>query len=354
MRHLALVASLLAGCGSKPGNGVNDPDAAVDGAADNDADASQSDAGTDATIDAPPPQFGPDQVWFAGDSMAMLHYDGVMVSPTTSAQSTYYSIWGSSPTNVLALAWNGEVVRFDGTQWGTSRQATGTLLIYSSIFGFAANDVWALGDRGTILRFDGTTWSSTNYGGTLTNWAETLWGTASNNMWALGTSPKHHHWNGTQWSDVPFIPGIYPFAIWGSSASDVWAVGQTLNQGGMPETSTIIHYDGSQWTRATVPAELNVPGQVLRSVWGSSASDVWAVGDDGLMAHWNGATWSKVASGTTHDLNAVGGSWSGSVWAAGAQGTILHRDNSGTWSPIASGTNRSIYALWVAPGVVLE
>jgi len=41
----------------------------------------------------------------------------------------------------------------------------------------------------------------------------------------------------------------------------------------------------------------------LKAVWGSSSTDVWAVGDDGCdvvctgyITHWNGVTWSSPMS----------------------------------------------------------
>jgi hypothetical protein len=54
-------------------------------------------------------------------------------------------------------------------------------------------------------------------------------------------------------------------ALWGSSGSDVFAVGYV---------GIILHYDGTSWspmTSGTVEA--------LWSIWGSSGTDVFAVGD---------------------------------------------------------------------------
>jgi hypothetical protein len=43
---------------------------------------------------------------------------------------------------------------------------------------------------------------------------------------------------------------------------------------------TIVHYDGASWK----PMDPGTTG-VLNGVWGSSANDVWAVGDDGTILH---------------------------------------------------------------------
>src|SRR5262245_12226501 len=37
------------------------------------------------------------------------------------------------------------------------------------------------------------------------------------------------------------------------------------------------------------------PSTVLNSIWGSSANDVYAVGNDSLVAHYDGTTWERAA-----------------------------------------------------------
>ena len=76
---------------------------------------------------------------------------------------------------------------------------------------------------------------------------------------------------------------------------------------------------------------------ILLSIWGSSASDVWAVGDNGTILHYNGTSWSSVARVTGEHLNGVWGTSSSNIWAVGLGGTILHYDGT-IWSSVASGT----------------
>jgi hypothetical protein len=67
-------------------------------------------------------------------------------------------------------------------------------------------------------------------------------------------------------------------------------------------------------------------------VWGSSSSDVWAVGSFGTIAHYNGTSWSGVSSGITRDQNltSVWGTTASNVWAVGVFGTILHGSSAGS------------------------
>ncbi|MGH7526872.1 MAG: hypothetical protein ACREMX_09225 [Gemmatimonadales bacterium] len=78
--------------------------------------------------------------------------------------------------------------------------------------------------------------------------------------------------------------------VWGSSASDVFAVGESLEE----VESGILHYDGQAWSEQLGSADL-----VLRAVWGASATDVYAVGWQfdlgvGAILHYDGSQWQTV------------------------------------------------------------
>jgi len=119
--------------------------------------------------------------------------------------------------------------------------------------------------------------------------------------------------------------------IWGSSSTDVFAVGSS---------GTILHYDGTSWTSMS-----NATTERLWSVWGSSSTDVLAVGDSGTILHYDGTSWSSMSSGTTTSLLGVWGSSSTDVFAVGSSGTILHY-NGTSWIPMSSGTTSTLHDVW--------
>ena len=80
-------------------------------------------------------------------------------------------------------------------------------------------------------------------------------------------------------------------------------------------------------------------------VAGTSPNDVWAVGVRGMIVHWDGVTWSRVASGTTEDLVDVWASAEGGLWAVGLGGTILRWTSAG-WTASSSGTTQHLGQLW--------
>jgi hypothetical protein len=64
----------------------------------------------------------------------------------------------------------------------------------------------------------------------------------------------------------------------------------------------------------------------MNGVHGTAANDVWAVGDGGLIAHFDGAAWTVHPTGFTAKLNAVWARSPTDVWVAGEQGKVLRWD----------------------------
>src|SRR6478609_5675115 len=80
------------------------------------------------------------------------------------------------------------------------------------------------------------------------------------------------------WSSVPTGTTQNINGIWGTSASDVWAVGWTV----------VRHYDGTSWTSFPISANT-----IAFGVWGTSPSNVWLVGMDGTPLHYDGANFTR-------------------------------------------------------------
>lgn len=124
------------------------------------------------------------------------------------------------------------------------------------------------------------------------------WPASSRNHGTHGTSTPR---NRGGCDDASYTPG--------TSAKDVWAVG---------DGGTILRWNGTARTHIASDEEAN-----LTAVWANRSDDVWAVGAGGVVLRWNGRTWNAVSSGTSMDLLAVWGTGSGDVWIAGILGTLL-------------------------------
>jgi hypothetical protein len=100
--------------------------------------------------------------------------------------------------------------------------------------------------------------------------------------------------------------------------------------------------DAGGWRWQAVPlAQPNT----LHGLWGSSDSDVWAVGNGGLILHHDGKSWSSVPSPTKNDLNAVWGAGQ-DVWAVGDAGTVLRRTGGGSWTDQGQLVPQDLNGVW--------
>lgn len=72
---------------------------------------------------------------------------------------------------------------------------------------------------------------------------------------------------------------------------------------------------------------------------GISENDIWAVGEKGVIMHWDGATWSRERSNTDYDINSLAIVQKNDIWAVGGtprhalSGIILHWDGN-KWSSV--------------------
>ena len=128
--------------------------------------------------------------------------------------------------------------------------------------------------------------------------------------------------------------------ISGTSSSDVWAVGRN---GG------VLHFNGATWSKVSTGF-----AHTPIDVWARTPSDVWIVGTDGIIPngfgfptilHYNGTVWSITSSPTRGLLTSVWGPSASDVWAVSDSGEVVHYDGT-SWSSDASQTNVWLKAIW--------
>jgi len=145
-----------------------------------------------------------------------------------------------------------------------------------------------------------------------------IWGTSPTNVYACGFNGAGGatlwHFNGTVWSYVRLnasqgglIQGaIYLNAIYGFSENNIWAVGdKALNTSSPPyvaDSSSIIHYDGANWTEVLMNR-----GAVLTAIAGISPTEIYAVSIKGEVFRYDGIEWKKYLIDSTATLFSVGG-----------------------------------------------
>jgi hypothetical protein len=146
-------------------------------------------------------------------------------------------------------------------------------------------------------------------------------GSASASMRSFPCSsfcPAIEHWNGTAWTPVAApdlgTPGLTLSAVTAISPRNVWAVGSTVV---FPAIPVAVHWNGAAWSNVSLPV-LSASrrgylgcacGGSFSAVSGTSASDVWAVGEwraKTLIEHWDGHAWTRVPSPTAPSTVDVG------------------------------------------------
>ena len=120
-------------------------------------------------------------------------------------------------------------------------------------------------------------------------------------------------------------------SIWGNAANDIFAVGFD---------GLISHYDGSQWQEMASGTFSN-----LMDIWGSSSTDVFVVGGGGTILHYDGNQWNIMNSGTAFYLSGVWGTSNTDIFAVGHEGTILHYDGN-QWTTMTSGIGANLNSIW--------
>jgi hypothetical protein len=180
---------------------------------------------------------------------------------------------------------------------------------------------------------------------------------SSSDAWAVGDSATVLHWNGTSWAPVT-IPGL-PAAVSLSavdalSRSNVWAAGiADAGTSNSPETTLLVHWNGTAWTRVASPGSFSYPSfPAVTGLSMDSATDGWAVGyvanydtgaNTGLALHWNGASWQQVTTSPGLSFSGVSGLTPSNATAVGSQQTsrfaftsVAFRWNGTSWAVAAA------------------
>jgi hypothetical protein len=201
---------------------------------------------------------------------------------------------------------------------------------WTSMHAISATDLWVVGQwgsgsgaRASARHFDGGTWTDVSFGSTFDlGWhLLAVSAAASNNVWAVGAAvgngtmadlptPLVAFYNGISWTTDRTLPtSNYLRAVWAAAPNDVWAVG---------DSGAIIHFDGNDWTSS--PSGVT---QHLYAITGAG-NTLWAAGTGGVILRKVGSgSWTTEVSGTSRTIHSLWATSAGDVWAGGDQGLLL-------------------------------
>lgn len=166
-----------------------------------------------------------------------------------------------------------------------------------------------------------------------------VWQQSPTNVWAVGANNTILQNTGSGWAIITptGYTGSFGFqAIYGTSATDYWAVAS----GGQG-----VHYNGSTWTSSTFPSTRNLHG-----VWGAATNRYFAVGDTMTLDQYTALLGWRIMVppiGVNGNiiLRGVWGADSTHVFAVGDGGTILNW-NGLLWIGMTSPTTQNLLAVW--------
>jgi len=212
-------------------------------------------------------------------------------------------------------------------------QLDGALL---SVWGTSASDVWTVGGDardGTgplVLHYDGAAWERIETGQTEGD----LWwvfGFDGGPIFMGGAGGVILRYQGGSFTlmDTPGIGTV--FGIWGSSPSDVWAVGGQADKEGFAW-----RLNGDTWEAE--PSLPDLPDAAVWKVFGRAADDAVLVGSNGVSFTWDGSALAPTDTGVGSSLFTVHGNADRYVAVGGlASGIIVEDDGSG-WADVLPST----------------
>ena len=244
---------------------------------------------------------------------------------------------GYSENRILAVGNYGTIILYNGTEWKNVSGITEKTLY--GVWWASKNEAFVVGDKGLILHFNGADWAIMDSG--TTQRLRNIWGASRSDVFAVGESGTILHYDGSAWKKMTSPTPLTIQGIWGDSGSDVYAVGGA-SASDTATGSVIIHYDGRQWT---TQEELITPPR-FHDAWGMGDT-VFVAGESGSIFSSNdgGADWESMNSRTVETLRGLWGTSAENIYAVGDYGTILRYDGS-AWSPESSGTSLRLFSIW--------
>ena len=139
------------------------------------------------------------------------------------------------------------------------------------------------------------------------SWLNDVWIFDENNIWAVGYVREQVsndlpvnivRWNGNNWAGFgPQFNSAGIYGIWAIDSSNIlFAVG------------AVVQYKNGNFTEFNLGSLGFTQGQGVHKLWGSSENNIWGVGPNSTIVHYDGIAWSKIAFDDGWRFDAITGS----------------------------------------------
>ena len=214
----------------------------------------------------------PDNIYAVGNEM-ILHYDGDAWTWVNSGHNTRLGgVWAQESGDVVAVGEDDGhpvMVEFDGLEWKKR-----VVSLASGIF----HDVWGVGDLVVAVGTGGL----------------------------IGMRQKDGHWNLLRPTNASLV------AVWGFDERHIYAASSNPNE--------ICVYDGYRWDSMFIQGP---EVSSMRSIWGTSPSNLFVLDYYGNLVHFDGRTWTQEERILHYQLSTVCGNGR-DVLVLGRYGSVLY------------------------------
>lgn len=269
------------------------------------------------------------------------HYDGAMWSRVADGIDAY-DISLAADGSLFALK-GFTVYRQDGSAWNTVRtfQSNSEYWSVPAVWAHSSNDVFVVTTEdfeaggyyywteNTLHHFDGTSWTAIQSFGS-SNAPRDMWGTSAKSVY-IACSDGLYHYDGSTVSKVDAAGTAALRTIGGTSDSDLFAI---------RTDESVLLFDGV--ASSSLPAP---PARDLRAAR-RIAGDLFVCGYEGAVFRNVGSGWLSMATGSADHFMGIGGTTAADIFAVGTGG-ILQR-NDGVWRRTRGGTTAPLRDIWVA------
>jgi hypothetical protein len=245
---------------------------------------------------------------------------------TTPGSTALFSVWGSGPNNVWFVGQFMHAAHWDGGQFTDEKIGPSDYDYYLyKLWGTSSSDVWAVGNAGTILRFNGTQWENQNAGPDLGD-LRGAWSPAPDQILIAG--PELYQWDAGVGAAPPLTSDdIDYWGMWGVASGQAWAVGFDPNYTGVISERA----PNGSWSTPMLYSGL----KSFNAIHGTSADNVWVVGDQNSVMHRTAAGWqaqSLPVSAPTFNFFSVWVAPEGDVYMTTDSPTVVRHELDGGWS----------------------
>jgi hypothetical protein len=219
------------------------------------------------------------------------------------------------------------IAKWDGIHWklqrlkffppgaiGDSLNAKG-----NSIFANNAHDIWM--SAGAVFHWDGLKWNIIYNTGA--DGATRIWGDGSANVYFVGRGGNIIRYTNGTWTKLESGTTTGIDDVWGVTVNGVTTAYCAVSDFFQPKDKKILRIQN-----ATVDSISWTTGRDVRSVWTADGSILYA-GGDGLFENGSGE-WKQILYGASKYIQHIRGSAANNVFAVGDLGLIAHYNGS-TW-----------------------